>query len=55
VPLRLVSRPPSASPAEGSNNLHTYNQRQLVEEAFMSEQEGAQARKSHRRQGLPLG
>ena len=55
VPLRLVSRPPSASPAEGSNNLHTYNQRQLVEEAFMSEQDGAQAHKGHRRQGLPLG
>jgi 2-oxoglutarate dehydrogenase E1 component len=55
VPLRLVSRPPSASPAEGSNNLHTYNQRQLVEEAFTSERDGAQARKIHKSQGLPLG
>ncbi len=32
--LRLVSRPASASPAEGSNNLHTHVQRQLVERAF---------------------
>jgi 2-oxoglutarate dehydrogenase E1 component len=32
--LRLVSRPPSASPAEGSTNLHTHIQRQLVERAF---------------------
>ena len=55
APLRLVSRPPSASPAEGSNNLHTYNQRHLVEESFMSEQDGAQARKIHRHQGQPLG
>ena len=55
LPLRVVSRPPSASPAEGSNNLHTYNQRQLVEEAFLSEQEGAKARKIHKSQGLSLG
>jgi 2-oxoglutarate dehydrogenase E1 component len=34
VPLRLISRPASSSPAEGSNNLHTYNQRQLVERAY---------------------
>ena len=33
-PLGLVSRPRSASPAEGSNNLHTYNQKQLVEVAY---------------------
>ena len=32
--LRLFSRPRSASPGEGSNNLHTYNQRRLVEQAF---------------------
>jgi 2-oxoglutarate dehydrogenase E1 component len=32
--LKVVARPPSASPAEGSNNLHTYNQRRLIEEAF---------------------
>ncbi len=46
APLRLVSRPPSASPAEGSNNLHTYNQRQLVEEAFTSEKDGTWLRKA---------
>jgi 2-oxoglutarate dehydrogenase E1 component len=34
LPLSLVARPPSSSPAEGSNNLHTYNQRQLVERAY---------------------
>ncbi len=55
APLRLVSRPPSASPAEGSNNLHTYNQRHLVEEAFMSERDGAEARKIHKGQGIPRG
>ena len=32
--LRHYSRPRSASPAEGSNNLHTYNQRKLVEQAY---------------------
>ena len=32
APLGLVSRPPSASPAEGSDNLHAYDQRQLVEQ-----------------------
>jgi 2-oxoglutarate dehydrogenase E1 component len=32
--LRVVARPRSASPAEGSNNLHTFNQRRLVEQAF---------------------
>jgi 2-oxoglutarate dehydrogenase E1 component len=34
VPLRVMARPPSASPAEGSTNLHTYNQRRLVEQAL---------------------
>jgi 2-oxoglutarate dehydrogenase E1 component len=34
VPLRAVARPASPSPAEGSNNLHTHNQRLLVEQAF---------------------
>ncbi len=33
-PLRVLARPRSASPAEGSNNLHTYNQKNLVEQAF---------------------
>jgi hypothetical protein len=37
VPLRLVSRPRSASPAEGSNNIHTFNQRKLIEEVFSSQ------------------
>ncbi len=55
APLRLVSRPPSASPAEGSNNLHTYNQRHLVEAAFISEQDGGVARKIHKKQGIPRG
>ena len=34
MPLRLIARPRSASPAEGSNNLHTYHQKRLVEMAF---------------------
>lgn len=32
--VRHVARPRSASPAEGSSNLHHYNQRRLVEQAF---------------------
>lgn len=32
--LRLVARPRSASPAEGSGSLHAHNQRRLVEQAF---------------------
>lgn len=54
TPLRLVSRPSSASPAEGSNNLHTYNQRQLVERAFLPDQSGKLAGKNSRKQNLPL-
>ncbi len=54
MPLRLVSRPPSASPAEGSNNLHIYNQRQLVEGAFQSDQSGDRAGKTSRKQRLPI-
>ncbi len=34
VRLRLVARPRSSSPAEGSTNLHAHNQRVLIEEAF---------------------
>jgi 2-oxoglutarate dehydrogenase E1 component len=34
LPVRLTARPRAASPAEGSNNLHIYNQRRLVEQAF---------------------
>ena len=34
APLRLISRPPSSSPAEGSNNLHTFIQRQIIERAY---------------------
>jgi len=33
-PLRLLARPRSASPAEGSTNLHAFVQRGLVEKAF---------------------
>ncbi len=45
VPLRLVARPPSASPGEGSSNLHAYVQRQLLERAFAaSEGKKRQAR-----------
>ncbi len=32
--LRVVSRPSSSSPAEGSNNLHAFNQKRLIEQAF---------------------
>jgi 2-oxoglutarate dehydrogenase E1 component len=32
--LRIMARPSSASPAEGSNNLHAFNQRSLIEQAF---------------------
>jgi 2-oxoglutarate dehydrogenase E1 component len=32
--LGFVARPRSASPAEGSNNEHTFNQRRLLEQAF---------------------
>jgi 2-oxoglutarate dehydrogenase E1 component len=42
VPLRLVSRPRSASPAEGSNAMHIRNQKRLVEWAIQgSEQQTA--------------
>jgi 2-oxoglutarate dehydrogenase E1 component len=34
VRFEIAARPPSASPAEGSTNLHTYNQRRLVEQAY---------------------
>jgi 2-oxoglutarate dehydrogenase E1 component len=34
LPLRCVSRAPSASPATGSSNAHKLEQQQLVEEAF---------------------
>ena len=37
VPLQVVARRPSASPAEGSNALHIYNQQRLVEQAFSGE------------------
>ena len=37
VPLRLISRPAASSPAEGSNNLHTFNQQKLVERSFTEE------------------
>jgi len=40
--LRLVSRPASASPAEGSNNIHTHNQRELVERAYGAGPSGGQ-------------
>ncbi|MCX7975765.1 MAG: hypothetical protein N2646_01715, partial [Bellilinea sp.] len=33
-PVRLISRPRSASPAEGSNALHLYNQQRLIRRAF---------------------
>lgn len=33
-PLQVVSRPRSASPAEGSNALHLYNQQRLIRRAF---------------------
>jgi 2-oxoglutarate dehydrogenase E1 component len=42
VPLRLVARPPSASPAEGSSNLHAYVQRKLLERAFAPPEIGPQ-------------
>jgi 2-oxoglutarate dehydrogenase E1 component len=32
--LTIVARPSSASPSEGSNNLHAFNQRSLIEQAF---------------------
>jgi 2-oxoglutarate dehydrogenase E1 component len=34
VPLCLVSRPRSASPAEGSSALHAHNQSRLIERAY---------------------
>jgi 2-oxoglutarate dehydrogenase E1 component len=34
LPLRQVSRPRASSPAEGSNNLHAYNQKRLIEQVF---------------------
>lgn len=34
LPVRLIARPRSATPAEGSNNMHAHNQRQLIERAF---------------------
>ncbi len=33
-PVRVISRPRSASPAEGSNALHLYNQQRLIRRAF---------------------
>ncbi len=47
APLRLVSRAPSSSPAEGSNNLHTFNQRQLIDRAFAQPGRPAAARKTN--------
>ena len=32
--LLAIARPSSASPSEGSNNLHAFNQRGLIERAF---------------------
>lgn len=32
--LGIIARPSSASPSEGSNNLHAFNQRSLIEHAF---------------------
>lgn len=37
--LRRISRPRSASPAEGSNNLHAHNQRRLIEQAYAVDRE----------------
>ncbi len=34
IRLGFSARPRSASPAEGSNNLHAHNQRRLIEEAY---------------------
>jgi 2-oxoglutarate dehydrogenase E1 component len=34
LPFRVVARPVSSSPAEGSSALHLYRQRKLIEEAF---------------------
>ncbi len=34
VSLGFVARPSSASPSEGSNNQHAFNQRHLIEQAF---------------------
>jgi len=33
-PLQVIGRPRSASPAEGSNALHLYNQQRLISRAF---------------------
>ncbi len=41
VPLSVIARPPSASPAEGSNNLYTFNQHRLIERAFLKEEGGS--------------
>ncbi len=38
-PLRLAARPRSASPAEGSSNLHAHNQRRLIERIFETHEE----------------
>lgn len=47
VPLSLVSRAPSSSPAEGSNNLHTFIQRQLIERAYAQSEQPAAAQKTN--------
>jgi 2-oxoglutarate dehydrogenase E1 component len=36
-PLQVISRPRSASPAEGSNALHLYNQQWLIRRAFSAQ------------------
>jgi 2-oxoglutarate dehydrogenase E1 component len=53
APLRVIARPASASPAEGSNNLHTYNQRLLVEQALSGEIEKPQSQ-THRKTSLKM-
>jgi 2-oxoglutarate dehydrogenase E1 component len=47
--LRLVSRPRSASPAEGSSNIHIYNQRRLVEQAFEGKERAGNGASPQRR------
>lgn len=41
--LSVVARPVSASPAEGSNNQHAFNQRRLIEHAFSNDQNPAKS------------
>ncbi len=47
--LRVVARPPSSSPAEGSSSRHTINQRALVASAFEREPSGGTGKKPSRR------